>query len=668
MEKQLGYSSFVVKAVNEERRTISGWASTPEPDRDGDIVEPMGARFSKTIPLLWMHDHSRPVGVVEMGKPTSKGIPFTARLPRIDEPAGLASRIEEAWQSVKSGLVSAVSIGFRPIEYSVMDTGGYRFTETDIYELSLVSVPANAGATINEIKALDKQARAASGNDGEQVEEKPASDMAKKTKTVKLKKEKQMSLTEKLQGFKSERATKAKKMEEMMEKSLEAGETFNETEQEEYETLEAEVKALDSHIEKAAKMVDIKAKTATPVTEKTGQDEDLAKTVRSAVHVKTAPKLDAGIQFARYVMALTKAKGDEQKALNIAQIHFGEDSPVTNVLRAQAKGFDVVQKAAIGAGSTLTGQSATWGAALADYQDFAGDFIDFLRPRTIIGKFGTDNIPGLRRVPFNVTIKAQNAGASASWVGEGKAKPVTSMGFNTVNLGFYKVAAIAVLTEELIRFSDPNAERLVRDELARAVIERIDTDFISPTVAAIAGVRPASILNGVAAIPSTGTDADAVLCDLQALESAFIEANNEPDQGVYIMRPGVANILGRMQNALGQSMYPGINMRGGTLLGLPVITSNYVPAGTVALIAAGDIYLADDGQVAVDASREASILMDTAPATLMDSTTPTDAELVSMYQTNSVAVRAERYINYARRRDAGVAHLSGVDWSNCVQS
>ena len=52
-----------------------------------------------------------------------------------------------------------VSIGFRALEYSYMDGGGIRFTETEIYELSLVTIPANAAATIQTIKAMDTGAR-----------------------------------------------------------------------------------------------------------------------------------------------------------------------------------------------------------------------------------------------------------------------------------------------------------------------------------------------------------------------------------------------------------------------------------------------------------------------------------------------------------------------------
>jgi len=45
-----------------------------------------------------------------------------------------------------------------------------------------------------------------------------------------------------------------------------------------------------------------------------------------------------------------------------------------------------------------------------------------------------------------------------------------------------------------------------------------------------------------------------------------------------------------------------------------------------------------------------------------DSITPTGTELVSMFQTNSVAIRAERWINWKRRRTAAVAVISGVNY------
>lgn len=150
------YAFLEIKGLDEDQRIITGMASTPEVDRVGDIVESMGAKFAPEIPLLWAHKHESPVGIAELGKPTKKGIPFRAVIAKIAEDGPLKQLTEMAWQSVKARLVRGVSIGFRPIKYDIRSEGGLKFTETEIYELSLVSVPACASATIQNIKALDR--------------------------------------------------------------------------------------------------------------------------------------------------------------------------------------------------------------------------------------------------------------------------------------------------------------------------------------------------------------------------------------------------------------------------------------------------------------------------------------------------------------------------------
>src|SRR6185437_9671834 len=149
------YSLLQIKAMDDDERVITGIATSPEPDRMGDIVEPMGAQFAKEIPLLWQHQHDKPVGVVELGTPTKLGIPFKATIARILEEGKLKELTDMAWQAVKAKLVKGTSIGFRPLAYEYLDKGGVRFTESEIYELSLVTIPANAEATINSIKSAD---------------------------------------------------------------------------------------------------------------------------------------------------------------------------------------------------------------------------------------------------------------------------------------------------------------------------------------------------------------------------------------------------------------------------------------------------------------------------------------------------------------------------------
>lgn len=153
------YSLFEVKSLDATQRTFKGWATTPAIDRVGDTVDPLGATFADTLPLLHQHNHSLPIGLVKFGKPTRKGIEFQAELPAIQEDGPLKDRVDTAWGELKYGLVRAVSIGFRPIEYEYNEAGGLDFKKVEIYELSIASVPALPAAVITQVKAMDGGAR-----------------------------------------------------------------------------------------------------------------------------------------------------------------------------------------------------------------------------------------------------------------------------------------------------------------------------------------------------------------------------------------------------------------------------------------------------------------------------------------------------------------------------
>ena len=66
------WSVLEIKSVDDDQRLITGIATTPSTDRVGDIVELMGARYAKEIPLLWQHQHDKPVGYAELGKATKE--------------------------------------------------------------------------------------------------------------------------------------------------------------------------------------------------------------------------------------------------------------------------------------------------------------------------------------------------------------------------------------------------------------------------------------------------------------------------------------------------------------------------------------------------------------------------------------------------------------------
>ena len=129
-------------------------------------------------------------------------------------------------------------------------------------------------------------------------------------------------------------------------------------------------------------------------------------------------------------------------------------------------------RAAVPAGTTY---DSTWAGPLVIAQNVAAEFAEFLRPMTIIGR-----IPGLRRVPFNIQVPRMTAGASVGWVGENAPKSVSSEAFDTITLRWSKAAGIVVLTQELMRFSNPAAEDVVRNDLARGIVQFLDRAFVDP--------------------------------------------------------------------------------------------------------------------------------------------------------------------------------------------
>lgn len=188
------YSLLQVKSFDAEQRIIKGIASTPSPDRSDDIVDPQGAKFALPIPFLWQHMHSQPIGEVTEAVVTDKGIEVTVQIAKIEEEGKLKDRVDEAWQSIKSGLVKGLSIGFRGITVEdIPRSWGLHFKEWEWFELSAVTVPANAEASITEIKTISKsfeqQEKSALGDElpKTKVEKPTAGDSAeKKHVTVKL--------------------------------------------------------------------------------------------------------------------------------------------------------------------------------------------------------------------------------------------------------------------------------------------------------------------------------------------------------------------------------------------------------------------------------------------------------------------------------------------------
>lgn len=448
------------------------------------------------------------------------------------------------------------------------------------------------------------------------------------------------TIAEQISAFESKRAANSERMKSIMDEAASEGSTLDQSQQEEFDGLSDENKSIDGHLKRLRQVEKDAMASARPVAGQTEQEGIESRTTPATVK---AAKPEPGIRFARYARCLGISRKSGRDLMGVVQDEYGTRDP----------DLVGVVKAAVTAVNTTTDN-----ALIGNVGGF-GDFVEFLRPQTIVGRFGAGGIPALRRVPFRVPLIKQTGASTGYWVGEGKAKPLTKPAWGRTELSPLKAANIAVATMEVLRDSSPSAETLLRDDLAAAIASAIDTAFIDPTNAGSAGVKPSSITNGITPIESSGGTAAAIRADVQAAMTVFIAANNPLSAGVWVMSSSVALALSMMRTALDQPEFSGITVNGGTFFGLPVIVSEYV-TDYVVLMNASDVWFADDGGVAVDFSTEASLEMSDAPTG--SSVTPTGAELVSMFQTNSVAFRAERTLNWTRRRDTGVAVIDNVTW------
>ena len=648
------YSLFSIKSIDEEQRVIEGIATTPSTDRMGDIVEPEGAQFKLPLPLLWQHNSREPVGEVIAAKASPEGITFKAQFAKILEPGALKDRIDAAWQSVKYKLVKGMSIGFSPLESAqIKDSWAEHFLKWEWLELSCVTIPANVDATITTIKSADEALLAASGEKQRLVVRLSSAPGASGTRPNFPKGNPEMkTIAEQIASFEAKRAASRARMDEIMGKAADEGRTLNEAETQEYDALKAEVKTVDEHLlrlkDHEAQMVE-RAVPLAPSKIDGPVAGSQARTVSSGI-ISVKANVEPGVRMARYAMALLRARGNLNDALSIAQNNKGWMDTTPELA--------TVLKAAVAAGDTTT---AGWAAELVYAQNLANEFIEFLRPQTILGR-----IPGLTQIPFNVRVAGQNAGSSAFWVGQGQPVPVSKLGTTSTTLGIAKAAGLVAIDDELVRSSSPSAELLVRNDLAKAIAQFLDTQFLDPDIAAVANVSPASVLNGVTPVTPSGADAAALRTDIQTLFGAWIAANLDPSQGVWIMPPTQALAIGAMLNPLGQPAFPGIGLKGGVLWDLPVITSMSAKlsgsptlGNIIALVNAPEILLADDGQVTISTSSEASIQMLDNPANISTGATAETA-MVSMFQTNSLAIKAVRYINWAKRRATAASFIAAA--------
>ena len=132
---------------------IKGSASTNGLDRAGDIIEADAwtkgglENFKNNPIILFNHDYNKPIGRATGLEVNDKGLDISAK---ISKAAG------DVKDLIKDGVLGAFSVGFRVKDADYMtETDGYKIKDAELFEVSVVSVPCNQGATFSLAKSFD---------------------------------------------------------------------------------------------------------------------------------------------------------------------------------------------------------------------------------------------------------------------------------------------------------------------------------------------------------------------------------------------------------------------------------------------------------------------------------------------------------------------------------
>lgn len=149
---------FEVKAIGDDG-TFEGYGSVFHvEDSYRDVVAP-GA-FTKSLaawrgkgalpPVLWQHSSAHPVGPYLEMREDSSGLWVRGQLLKDD-----VALAKEAYALMKAKAVTGLSIGYRTIvdEFD-RDTGITTLKELDLWEVSIVTFPANDLARIESVKSI----------------------------------------------------------------------------------------------------------------------------------------------------------------------------------------------------------------------------------------------------------------------------------------------------------------------------------------------------------------------------------------------------------------------------------------------------------------------------------------------------------------------------------
>ena len=530
--------TFDRAAINEESRTVElAFASeTPYERWWGveilDLAQPSVrlGRLTAGGPLLMDHDSRDHIGVIES---VQIG---TDRVGRAVVRFGKSARAEEVFQDVKDGIRRNVSVGYM-IHKAVLveqndEQDTYRVTDWEPFEVSLVSVPADASVGIGR-----------------------SADAESPIEFIPLQEKQIMSDI----NVEEVRAEAVKSEQKRTQEIIAMGEQFK--------AYGADGVAAEC-LRNGKSVEETRAAIMTKIGTRALPSADIGMTQEEA----------RSFSFVRAIQAAVLIKdGKFSQARDIGGFELDASDAVAKKMGRESRGFFVpneVQKRDLLVGTPTAGGNTVATDLLAS------SFVDLLRNKMAVTGLGAKFLTGL---VGQIAIPRQTAGATAYWVAENGAPTESQQAFDQVTMTPKTLGAFTDITRKLLLQSSIDVEGLVRNDLATVIAMAIDLAAINGSGASN---QPTGILNtaGIGSVAGGTNGLIPTWGNLVDLESQVAVANADLGALGYLTNAKVRGKLKQVSKVSGQN---GFIWEDGTVNGYATGVSNQVPSNLTKGTASG---------------------------------------------------------------------------------
>jgi HK97 family phage major capsid protein len=285
-------------------------------------------------------------------------------------------------------------------------------------------------------------------------------------------------------------------------------------------------------------------------------------------------------------------------------------------------------------------------------EEFSSELIELLYTQTVLRSMGARVI----QAPTG-TLNSPNvtAGANANYIGESTNIPKSQQATGNIKLSFKKLAVLTPISNDLLRFSNPSADRMVRDDMVNQMRIKEDSTFIRSlgTESSPKGLR-GFIPAGNKINSNTTVTLASVTQDLRDVWLKLLNANTPMVTPGWIWSPRTYAYLVTVQNSDGFFTYRA-ELERGTFWGYPFRFTTQIPEN-LGSGSDSEVYLVDFSETIIGESM--GMVVDTSQeAAYHDGNT-----VQSAFSRDETAVRALAEHDFAMRHETSGAMLETVQW------